>query len=119
MLTDPTVAQVGDGHPLDSHSGPGLSAFHYSLVLVVCGMLAANVISGQVDHALGNTIFYIAMAVPSSGATVPDVTRFHGRKGLHPQRRRQGTAAGPRSDMDRRPLKGRAAHPRPAHHVVD
>ncbi len=54
LLTDPTVAQVGDGHPL-SHSGLGLSAFSYSLVLVVCGMLAANVISGQVDHALGHT----------------------------------------------------------------
>ncbi|MER5211812.1 hypothetical protein ABT063_14835 [Streptomyces sp. NPDC002838] len=53
-LTDPTVAQVGDGHPL-SHSGLGLRAFSYSLVLVVCGMLAANVISGQVDHALGYT----------------------------------------------------------------
>ncbi|MFI1354481.1 hypothetical protein ACH4TV_12990 [Streptomyces sp. NPDC020898] len=55
LLTDPTVAQVGDAHPLDSHSGLGLSALSYSLVLVVCGTLAANVISGQVDHALGCT----------------------------------------------------------------
>ncbi|MFF1296937.1 MULTISPECIES: DUF3533 domain-containing protein [unclassified Streptomyces] len=55
LLADPAVVQIEDGHPLDSHSGLGLSAFYYSLVLVVCGMLAANVISGQVDHALGYT----------------------------------------------------------------
>ncbi|AVZ76160.1 hypothetical protein SLUN_32125 [Streptomyces lunaelactis] len=55
LLADPAEVQIEDGHPLDSHSGLGLSAFYYSLVLVVCGMLAANVISGQVDHALGYT----------------------------------------------------------------
>ncbi|MEV8020049.1 DUF3533 domain-containing protein [Streptomyces sp. NPDC086554] len=55
VLADPAAVHVEDGHPLDSHTGMGLSAFYYSLVLVVCGMLAANVISGQVDHALGYT----------------------------------------------------------------
>ncbi|MDX3457673.1 SNG1 family protein [Streptomyces sp. ME02-8801-2C] len=55
LLADPVAVTVEDGHPLDSHSGLGLSAFYYALVLVVCGMLAANVISGQVDHALGYT----------------------------------------------------------------
>ncbi|MFD3497092.1 DUF3533 domain-containing protein [Streptomyces sp. NPDC058678] len=55
LLADPAVVTVKDGHPLHSHSGLGMTAFYYALVLVVCGMLAANVISGQVDHALGYT----------------------------------------------------------------
>ncbi|MEU1407323.1 DUF3533 domain-containing protein [Streptomyces sp. NPDC005728] len=55
LLADPAAVQIEDGHPLDSHSGMGLTAFYYALVLVVCGMLSANVISGQVDHALGYT----------------------------------------------------------------
>ncbi|MGW4981346.1 SNG1 family protein [Streptomyces mirabilis] len=55
VLADPAAVTVKDGHPLDPHSGFGLTAFYYALVLVVCGMLSANVISGQVDHALGYT----------------------------------------------------------------
>ncbi|WP_328770745.1 SNG1 family protein [Streptomyces sp. NBC_00286] len=55
LLADPAAITVKDGHPLDAHSGLGLTAFYYALVLVVCGMLSANVISGQVDHALGYT----------------------------------------------------------------
>ncbi|MFJ3214090.1 YhgE/Pip family protein [Streptomyces flaveolus] len=55
LLADPASVQVEDGHPLGSNSGMGLTAFYYALVLVVCGMLSANVISGQVDHALGYT----------------------------------------------------------------
>lgn len=55
LLADPAAVHIEDGHPLDSHSGLGLTAFYYSLVLVVCGMLSANVIGGQVDHALGYT----------------------------------------------------------------
>ncbi|MET7841930.1 SNG1 family protein [Streptomyces sp. NPDC005356] len=55
LLADPAAVAVEDGHPLDSHSGLGLTPFYYALVLVVCGMLSANVISGQVDHALGYT----------------------------------------------------------------
>ncbi|MFI1720706.1 DUF3533 domain-containing protein [Streptomyces sp. NPDC020489] len=55
LLADPAAVRVEDGHPLGSHSGLGLTAFYYALALVVCGMLSANVISGQVDHALGYT----------------------------------------------------------------
>lgn len=55
LLADPAAVTVEDGHPLDPHSGLGLTAFYYALVLVVCGMLSANVISGQTDHALGYT----------------------------------------------------------------
>ncbi|MCC3775953.1 YhgE/Pip domain-containing protein [Streptomyces sp. UNOB3_S3] len=53
MLADPVSVQVADGHPLGTHSAMGLSAFYYALVLVVCGMLGANVITNQVDTALG------------------------------------------------------------------
>ncbi|GHE36291.1 hypothetical protein GCM10018785_02510 [Streptomyces longispororuber] len=53
MLADPVTVQVADGHPLDTHSAMGLSAFYYALVLLVSGMLAANVITSQVDTALG------------------------------------------------------------------
>jgi YhgE/Pip-like protein len=52
-LADPILVKVADGHPLPANSGLGLTAFYYALALVVCGMLAANVINGQVDHALG------------------------------------------------------------------
>ncbi|WP_306367759.1 DUF3533 domain-containing protein [Nocardiopsis sp. CC223A] len=55
LLADPVAVEVEDGHPLDPRSGLGMTAFYYALTLVVCGMLAANVISGQVDHALGHT----------------------------------------------------------------
>ncbi|MDX2526372.1 SNG1 family protein [Streptomyces europaeiscabiei] len=55
LLADPAAVTVEDGHPLDSHSGLGMTAFYYALTLVVVGMLSANIISGQVDHALGYT----------------------------------------------------------------
>jgi YhgE/Pip-like protein len=55
LLADPVAITIEDGHPLDAHSGLGLTAFYYALTLVVVGMLSANVISGQVDHALGYT----------------------------------------------------------------
>lgn len=53
MLADPVSVQVADGHPIGTHSAMGLSAFYYALVLLVCGMLAANVINSQVDTELG------------------------------------------------------------------
>ncbi|MER7771283.1 DUF3533 domain-containing protein [Kitasatospora sp. NPDC096140] len=53
MIADPVRAAVQEGHPLGHHSGLGLSAFFYTLVLVLGGMLGANVIHTQVDTALG------------------------------------------------------------------
>ncbi|MGW5425229.1 DUF3533 domain-containing protein [Streptomyces sp. NPDC003943] len=55
MIADPVKAVVQEGHPLGHHSGLGLSAFFYALVLVLGGMLGANVIHTQVDTALGYT----------------------------------------------------------------
>ncbi|MFJ5712700.1 DUF3533 domain-containing protein [Streptomyces sp. NPDC093105] len=55
-LADPVAVTVKDGHPLHSHGGRGMAALSYALVLVVCGMPSANVISGQPVHALGRTL---------------------------------------------------------------
>ncbi|MFG2973290.1 YhgE/Pip domain-containing protein [Streptomyces sp. NPDC048331] len=52
-LADPVTVTVADGHPVGTRSAMGLSAFYYALVLVVCGMLGANVVNSQVDTALG------------------------------------------------------------------
>jgi YhgE/Pip-like protein len=52
-LADPVTVAVADGHPLGARSAMGLSAFYYALVLVVCGMLGANLVNSQVDTALG------------------------------------------------------------------
>ncbi|KOU82848.1 SNG1 family protein [Streptomyces sp. MMS21 TC-5] len=52
-LADPVTVTVADGHPVGPRSAMGLSAFYYALVLVVCGMLGANVVNSQVDTALG------------------------------------------------------------------
>ncbi|WP_404868317.1 YhgE/Pip domain-containing protein [Kitasatospora griseola] len=53
MITDPIRTTVQAGHPLGDHSGLGMSAFFYTLVLVLGGMLGANVIHAQLDTALG------------------------------------------------------------------
>ncbi|MFF0478182.1 YhgE/Pip domain-containing protein [Streptomyces sp. NPDC004284] len=52
-IADPIHVSVQEGHPLGQHSGLGLSAFFYALILVLGGMLGANVIHMQLDAALG------------------------------------------------------------------
>jgi len=53
LLADPVAVNISSGHALGANSGIGLTAFYYALVLVVVGMLAANIITSQVDTALG------------------------------------------------------------------
>ncbi|MGW0582537.1 YhgE/Pip domain-containing protein, partial [Streptomyces sp. NPDC002920] len=53
LLADPIAVATQVGHPLGDHSGLGLSAFYYTLLLVLAGFLGANVISNGVDTALG------------------------------------------------------------------
>ncbi|WP_427919197.1 YhgE/Pip domain-containing protein [Streptomyces sp. cg40] len=53
LLADPVQIATQVGHPLGDHSGLGLSAFYYTLLLVLAGFLGANVISNGVDTALG------------------------------------------------------------------
>ncbi|MCI3278425.1 YhgE/Pip domain-containing protein [Streptomyces cylindrosporus] len=53
LLADPVNVVTQVGHPLGSHSGLGLSAFYYTLLLVLAGFMGGNVISNGVDTALG------------------------------------------------------------------
>ncbi|MFJ9952881.1 DUF3533 domain-containing protein [Kitasatospora sp. NPDC091207] len=53
QLADPVTVEVRVGHPIGPHSGLGLTAFYYTLLLVLAGFLGANVISNGVDVALG------------------------------------------------------------------
>lgn len=53
LLADPVALTTQVGHPIGDHSGLGLSAFYYTLLLVLAGFLGANVINNGVDTALG------------------------------------------------------------------
>ncbi|MFF0062536.1 DUF3533 domain-containing protein [Streptomyces sp. NPDC005279] len=53
LLADPVSVEVKVGHPVGAHSGLGLSAFYYTLLLVLVGFLGGNVISNSVDVGLG------------------------------------------------------------------
>ncbi|MGW3812401.1 YhgE/Pip domain-containing protein [Streptomyces sp. NPDC005046] len=53
LLADPVQVVTRVGHPIGEHSGLGLSAFYYTLLLVLAGFLGANLISTGVDTALG------------------------------------------------------------------
>ncbi|MGW1064997.1 YhgE/Pip domain-containing protein [Streptomyces aureus] len=53
LLADPVEVVTRIGHPIGAHSGLGLSAFYYTLLLVLAGFLGGNLISTGVDTALG------------------------------------------------------------------
>ncbi|MCB5168358.1 SNG1 family protein [Streptomyces bambusae] len=53
LLADPVEVVTEVGHPIGNHSGIGLSAFYYTLLLVLAGFMGGNVISNGVDTALG------------------------------------------------------------------
>ncbi|MFJ3792738.1 DUF3533 domain-containing protein [Kitasatospora sp. NPDC090091] len=53
QLSDPVAVEVRVGHPIGARSGVGLTAFYYTLLVVLSGFLGANVISSGVDIALG------------------------------------------------------------------
>ncbi|MFC8125817.1 YhgE/Pip domain-containing protein [Streptomyces sp. NPDC057302] len=53
LLTDPVGITTQVGHPIGENSGLGLSAFYYTLLLVLGGFLGANLINMGVDTALG------------------------------------------------------------------
>ncbi|WP_035870009.1 YhgE/Pip domain-containing protein [Kitasatospora cheerisanensis] len=53
LLADPVDVQVQQGHPIARHTGLGLSAFYYTLLLVLAGFLSANLVHNGVDTALG------------------------------------------------------------------
>ncbi|WP_405428431.1 DUF3533 domain-containing protein [Streptomyces erythrochromogenes] len=53
LLADPVDVVTKVGHPIGSRSGLGLTAFYYTLLLVLAGFMGGNVISNGVDTALG------------------------------------------------------------------
>ncbi|MEV0321572.1 YhgE/Pip domain-containing protein [Streptomyces sp. NPDC050658] len=53
LLTDPVAVTTGVGHPIGRHSGLGLTAFYYTLLLVLGGFIGGNLLHSGVDTALG------------------------------------------------------------------
>ncbi|MFG2500856.1 YhgE/Pip domain-containing protein [Streptomyces sp. NPDC048441] len=53
LFADPIAVSTEPGHPIGKHSGMGLSAFYYVLLLVLAGFLGGNIIHNTVDTALG------------------------------------------------------------------
>ncbi|MFE5540582.1 YhgE/Pip domain-containing protein [Streptomyces sp. NPDC056492] len=53
LLADPVQVVSRIGHPVGANSGLGLSAFYYTLLLVLSGFLGGNLINTGVDTALG------------------------------------------------------------------
>ncbi|MET8978214.1 DUF3533 domain-containing protein [Streptomyces sp. NPDC004539] len=53
LLADPVHIATEVGHPIGDHSGIGLTAFYYALLLVLAGFMGGNVIHSGVDGALG------------------------------------------------------------------
>ncbi|AUG77525.1 ABC transporter [Kitasatospora sp. MMS16-BH015] len=53
LLTDPVTVTTAVGHPIGRHTGLGLSAFYYTLLLVLAGFVGGNLVHSGVDTALG------------------------------------------------------------------
>ncbi|MFF0430681.1 YhgE/Pip domain-containing protein [Streptomyces sp. NPDC004327] len=53
LLSDPVAVVTRVGHPIGRHSGLGLTAFYYTLLLVLSGFIGGNLIHTGVDTALG------------------------------------------------------------------
>lgn len=53
LLTDPVAVTTKVGHPIGRHTGLGLSAFYYTLLLVLAAFIGGNLINSGVDTALG------------------------------------------------------------------
>ncbi|MFI8002856.1 YhgE/Pip domain-containing protein [Streptomyces sp. NPDC086010] len=55
LLSDPVTVTTRVGHPIGRHSGLGLTAFYYTLLLVLTAFVGGNIINSGVDAALGYT----------------------------------------------------------------
>lgn len=54
LLADPVSSVTVPGHPIGARTGLGLTAFYFTLLIVMSGFLGANIISNGVDAALGH-----------------------------------------------------------------
>ncbi|GHB50348.1 hypothetical protein GCM10010347_19830 [Streptomyces cirratus] len=55
LLGDPITVTTQVGHPIGKHSGLGLTAFYFALLLVLTGFIGGNIINSGVDAGLGYT----------------------------------------------------------------
>lgn len=55
LLGDPITVTTKVGHPIGRHSGLGLTAFYFALLLVLTGFVGGNIINNGVDAGLGYT----------------------------------------------------------------
>ncbi|MFE6485624.1 YhgE/Pip domain-containing protein [Streptomyces sp. NPDC057757] len=53
LLADPVAVTTKVGHPIGQNTGLGLTAFYYTLLLVLAGFMGANIIGTGVDSGLG------------------------------------------------------------------
>ncbi|MFE6852775.1 YhgE/Pip domain-containing protein, partial [Streptomyces sp. NPDC057674] len=53
LLADPVAVTTQVGHPIGRHSGLGLTAFYYTLLLVLGGFIGGNLVNSGVDTSLG------------------------------------------------------------------
>ncbi|MFF4034344.1 DUF3533 domain-containing protein [Streptomyces sviceus] len=55
LLDDPITVTTRVGHAIGRHSGLGLTAFYFTLLLVLTGFVGGNIINSGVDAGLGYT----------------------------------------------------------------
>ncbi|WP_328941428.1 SNG1 family protein [Streptomyces sp. NBC_00250] len=53
LLADPVAVTTQVGHPIGRHTGLGLTAFYYTLLLVLGGFIGGNLVNSGVDTSLG------------------------------------------------------------------
>jgi YhgE/Pip-like protein len=53
LLEDPVTPETVPFRPLPAHSGVGLTAFYFALLIMMCGFLGPTIVNSSVDAALG------------------------------------------------------------------
>ncbi|MGW4696343.1 DUF3533 domain-containing protein [Kitasatospora cineracea] len=53
LLADPVQVVTETGHPIGEHSGNGLGAFYFTLLLLLAGFMTANIVHAGLDVSMG------------------------------------------------------------------
>ncbi|MFJ5880564.1 DUF3533 domain-containing protein [Kitasatospora cineracea] len=53
FLADPVQVVTETGHPIGEHSGNGLGAFYFTLLLLLAGFMTANIVHAGLDVSMG------------------------------------------------------------------